>query len=84
MTEEEKEREAERLFVLFERLKQTGVVDVKNPVEVAQQSGRFEEVAEEEDPAAQRRHQEEQDRKEEEEAMEEMKRWKNRNAARQS
>lgn len=33
MTEEEKEREAERLFVLFERLKATGVVDVKNPVE---------------------------------------------------
>ncbi|QIX01620.1 hypothetical protein AMS68_007137 [Peltaster fructicola] len=33
MTDEEKEREAERLFVLFERLKATGVVDVKNPVE---------------------------------------------------
>lgn len=30
MTEEEKEREAERLFVLFERLKATGVVDVKS------------------------------------------------------
>ncbi|KAM3415466.1 hypothetical protein BST61_g8987 [Cercospora zeina] len=39
MTEEEKEREAERLFVLFERLKATGVVDVKNPVE-----RRFEEI----------------------------------------
>lgn len=39
MSEEEKEREAERLFVLFERLKATGVVDVKNPVE-----RRFEEV----------------------------------------
>lgn len=33
MTEEEKEREAERLFVLFERLKATGVVDVQNPVQ---------------------------------------------------
>ncbi|TKX26680.1 hypothetical protein C1H76_1212 [Elsinoe australis] len=44
MTEEEKEREAERLFVLFERLKATGVVDVKNPVEVAREEGRFEEV----------------------------------------
>jgi len=31
MTDEEKEREAERLFVLFERLKKTGVVDVQNP-----------------------------------------------------
>ncbi|KAI5370640.1 putative guanine nucleotide exchange factor, Ric8 [Septoria linicola] len=39
MSEEEKEREAERLFVLFERLKATGVVNVKNPVE-----RRFEEV----------------------------------------
>ncbi|PNS21740.1 Synembryn-like protein [Sphaceloma murrayae] len=44
MTEEEKEREAERLFVLFERLKATGVVDVKNPVELAREEGRFEEV----------------------------------------
>ena len=39
MTEEEKEREAEKLFVLFERLKATGVVNVQNPVE-----RRFEEV----------------------------------------
>ena len=44
MTDEEKEREAERLFVLFERLKATGVVDVVNPVEHALQEGRFEEV----------------------------------------
>ncbi|KAF2468540.1 uncharacterized protein BDR25DRAFT_265275 [Lindgomyces ingoldianus] len=44
MSEEEKEREAERLFVLFERLKATGVVDVKNPVEEAIQSGRIEEL----------------------------------------
>ncbi|KAL8679812.1 MAG: hypothetical protein Q9186_003928 [Xanthomendoza sp. 1 TL-2023] len=44
MTEEEKEREAERLFVLFERLKATGVVNVKNPVEQAMDEGRFEEV----------------------------------------
>ncbi|KAI4207330.1 MAG: hypothetical protein LQ348_000604 [Seirophora lacunosa] len=44
MTEEEKEREAERLFVLFERLRSTGVVDVRNPVEEAVQEGRFEEV----------------------------------------
>lgn len=41
MTEEEKEREAERLFVLFERLKATGVVDVKNPVEMAREQGLF-------------------------------------------
>ncbi|KAF4553038.1 Guanine nucleotide exchange factor synembryn-like protein [Elsinoe fawcettii] len=41
MTEEEKEREAERLFVLFERLKATGVVDVKNPVDLAREEGRL-------------------------------------------
>ncbi|KZF26167.1 hypothetical protein L228DRAFT_257649 [Xylona heveae TC161] len=44
MTDEEKEREAERLFVLFERLKKTGVVNVKNPVEQAVDEGRFEEL----------------------------------------
>ena len=44
MSQEEKEREAERLFVLFERLRATGVVDVQNPVHQAQQQGRFEEV----------------------------------------
>ncbi|GAB1310192.1 hypothetical protein MFIFM68171_00402 [Madurella fahalii] len=44
MTAEEKEREAERLFVLFERLKQTGVMSVQNPVEKAVQEGRFEEL----------------------------------------
>lgn len=44
MTDEEKEREAERLFVLFERLRATGVVDVKNPVQQAMDEGRFEEL----------------------------------------
>lgn len=43
-TQEEKEREAERLFVLFEKLKATGVVSVKNPVQQAVEEGRFEEV----------------------------------------
>ncbi|KAG9783946.1 hypothetical protein KCU88_g2919, partial [Aureobasidium melanogenum] len=45
MTREEKEREAERLFVLFERLKTTGVVDVKNPVQQAMEEGRIEELS---------------------------------------
>jgi hypothetical protein len=44
MTEEEKEREAERLFVLFERMRRLGVVQVENPVGRAQQEGRFEEL----------------------------------------
>ncbi|KAF2739708.1 hypothetical protein EJ04DRAFT_287920 [Polyplosphaeria fusca] len=49
MTMEEKEREAERLFVLFERLKATGVVNVKNPVEEAYQSGRIQELPDDDD-----------------------------------
>ncbi|KAI9020797.1 guanine nucleotide exchange factor [Phycomyces nitens] len=46
MTDEEKEMEAERLFVLFERLKKTGVVDVENPIAKAMREnyGRFEEL----------------------------------------
>jgi len=44
MTEEEKEMEAEKLFVLFERLKKTGMMDVVNPVQQAVDSGRFEEL----------------------------------------
>ncbi|KAI0020094.1 guanine nucleotide exchange factor [Xylariomycetidae sp. FL0641] len=44
MTEAEKEREAERLFVLFERLRANGVISAENPVRTAQQEGRFEEL----------------------------------------
>ncbi|PIA17271.1 hypothetical protein COEREDRAFT_86270 [Coemansia reversa NRRL 1564] len=44
MTDEEKEREAERLFVLFERLNRTGIIKVENPVRVAAESGRFMEM----------------------------------------
>jgi hypothetical protein len=59
MTDEEKEREAERLFVLFERyvweaavelsltccsLKKTGIIDVVNPAQAAVEEGRFEEL----------------------------------------
>ncbi|KAK4227236.1 guanine nucleotide exchange factor [Podospora fimiseda] len=48
MTDEEKEREAERLFVLFERLKKTGIIDVQNPVEQAMREGQFEELSDDE------------------------------------
>ncbi|CAI4211568.1 unnamed protein product [Parascedosporium putredinis] len=44
MTEEEKEREAERLFVLFERLRATGVVKVENPAAQAASMAAVEEV----------------------------------------
>ncbi len=49
MTVEEKEREAERLFVLFERLRATGVMDVQNPVRQAMEEGRFDNRIEEVD-----------------------------------
>ncbi|CAG8495276.1 10271_t:CDS:2 [Racocetra fulgida] len=49
MTDEEKEREAERLFVLFERLKKTGVMNVVNPVEEAAKSGKLDEVPDNEE-----------------------------------
>ncbi|KAK4147841.1 guanine nucleotide exchange factor synembryn-like protein [Dichotomopilus funicola] len=51
MTMEEKEREAERLFVLFERLRQTGVVDVENPVATAMREGRIQELSDDDDAA---------------------------------
>ncbi|KAL3473571.1 guanine nucleotide exchange factor [Aspergillus californicus] len=44
MTQEEKEREAERLFVLFERAKANGILGVENPVTQALHEGRFEEL----------------------------------------
>jgi len=49
MTDEEKEREAEKLFILFERLKKTGVMDVVNPVEEAIKSGKIQEYEEKEE-----------------------------------
>ncbi|CAN6674458.1 hypothetical protein TRVA0_054S00232 [Trichomonascus vanleenenianus] len=41
MTEEEKERDAERLYVLFERLKANKVFQVENPVHVAARNGQL-------------------------------------------
>lgn len=41
MNEEEQMREAERLFVLFEQLKQNGTIQVTNPVELAIREGRL-------------------------------------------
>ena len=42
MSEEEKEREAEKLFVLFDRMEKLGLA--VNPVRQAQQEGRLEEI----------------------------------------
>ncbi|CAI7626535.1 uncharacterized protein N7487_004716 [Penicillium crustosum] len=49
MTMEEKEREAERLFVLFERAKANGLLNVENPVTQALHEGRFEELPDDTD-----------------------------------
>lgn len=49
MTDDEKAREAERLYVLFDRMAKTGVMDVENPVQKARQEGRFTETSEDEE-----------------------------------
>ncbi|KAJ5294215.1 hypothetical protein N7508_009036 [Penicillium antarcticum] len=49
MTMEEKEREAERLFVLFERARANGLLNVENPVTQALHEGRFEELPDDAD-----------------------------------
>ncbi len=65
MSEEEKEREAERLFVLFDRLNRTGVVQARHPMAAAQEQGRFEEIearAEEEERKRRKEEEEETER----------------------
>ncbi|KAI0877652.1 guanine nucleotide exchange factor [Hypoxylon argillaceum] len=44
LTEAEREREAERLFVLFQRLQANGVISVENPMRTMVEEGRFEEL----------------------------------------
>ncbi|PYH67118.1 uncharacterized protein BO88DRAFT_344929, partial [Aspergillus vadensis CBS 113365] len=44
MTTEEKEREAERLFVLSEQFHENGVMQVENPVAVAIRGDRLEDI----------------------------------------
>jgi len=78
MTEEEKEREAERLFVLFDRMKQTGVIDVENPVQKAREAGRLAGDGEAEKADLERARVAEE--REEEEALRELGRWKERKA----
>ncbi|KAI1122074.1 guanine nucleotide exchange factor [Nemania abortiva] len=44
MTEDERLREAERLFVLFERLQANGVISAENPIRTMVEEGRFTEL----------------------------------------
>ncbi|KAL8296589.1 hypothetical protein RB597_005935 [Gaeumannomyces tritici] len=45
MTREEELREADRLFTLFERLRENGVISVENPVAEAARAGRIQELS---------------------------------------
>ena len=79
MTDEDKEREAERLYTLFERLQRTGVMSAPaNPVEQARAQGRFEETSEERE--AERERVEREERELEEEVERDLREWKERRA----
>ncbi|GAA5919980.1 hypothetical protein JCM6882_004145 [Rhodosporidiobolus microsporus] len=76
MSEEEKEREAERLYTLFERMARTGVISTENPVDKARAEGRFEETSEAREKELERLRKE--DDELEEEVERDMKEWKER------
>ncbi|KAK0524476.1 hypothetical protein OC842_005820 [Tilletia horrida] len=81
MTPEEREREAERLFVLFERLNRTGVMSVANPALDPQTRAKVEELTEEEE-RAEREREEREEREEEQEALRDLEAYKARKAKR--
>ncbi|BGP48946.1 hypothetical protein JCM10450v2_004825 [Rhodotorula kratochvilovae] len=76
MSEEEKEREAERLYTLFDRLARTGVVSAQNPVDAARAAGRFEETSEDREAELERARREEEEL--EREVERDMREWKER------
>lgn len=78
MTEAEKEREAERLFVMFDRLNKNGAITVENPITAAKQAGKFASSAE--DDAARIREIQDEEDEEEKEALAELARYKERKA----
>lgn len=75
MTDEEKEAEAERLFVLFDRLNRTGVMKTVDPRQKAVQEGRFTEIEENIDKQDAEKAKAE-DAKDEEDAGKAIKEWK--------
>ncbi|BGP00147.1 Proteophosphoglycan ppg4 [Rhodotorula toruloides ATCC 204091] len=74
MTEEEKEREAERLYTLFDRMAKTGVISAENPVDKARAAGNLEESKEEREAELERLRKE--DEELEREVERDMKEWK--------
>ncbi|KAK4054371.1 hypothetical protein OIO90_003604 [Microbotryomycetes sp. JL221] len=62
MTDEEKEREAEKLYVLFDRMNRTGVVSaLDNPVDKAKREGKLEQSAADKEQERQRLEQEDEE-----------------------
>lgn len=61
MTEEEKEREAEKLYTLFDRMERTGIMSAENPVNKARQQGKFEETKEDREAELERLRKEEEE-----------------------
>ena len=82
MSEEEKEREAERLFVLFDRMKRNPVISAQSNGESVSgediMRGKLKRGELEDNQDEERRRVEEHDRKEEEEAMADMRRYRER------
>ncbi|BGP16865.1 hypothetical protein JCM10213_007312 [Rhodosporidiobolus nylandii] len=76
MSEEEKEREAERLYTLFDRMSRNGVISAENPVDKARAEGRFEETSEQREAELERLRKEDEDL--EKEVERDMAAWKER------
>lgn len=74
LTEEEKEREAERLYTLFERMAHTGVISTENPVNRAKQEGRLENSTEDREAELERIRREEEEL--EQEVERDLKEWR--------
>ncbi|KAM0789558.1 hypothetical protein ACM66B_000369 [Microbotryomycetes sp. NB124-2] len=83
MTDEEKEREAEKLYVLFDRMNRTGVVStMDNPVDKAKQDGKLETTKAEMDAEKDRLDRE--DEELEQEVVQELAQYKAKKAGNQS
>ncbi|BGP25277.1 guanine nucleotide exchange factor, Ric8 [Rhodotorula toruloides] len=76
MTEDEKEREAERLYTLFDRMAQSGVISAENPVDKARAAGKLEQTKEEREAEVERLRREDEELAREVER--DMKEWKER------
>ncbi|GAA5992365.1 hypothetical protein JCM10908_000448 [Rhodotorula pacifica] len=74
MTEDEKDREAVRLYTLFERMTRIGVMSTENPVDKAKREGRLEETTEDREAELERIRREEEEL--EKEVERDLKEWR--------